>query len=125
MADFIINGTTYSGSPTNTANPQRPKTVTRRRVKIGTLQQSASGLTTWVRRTEKWQWELDWGEKANQTTETAVLAVRNLTTTFTLVDHLGASFTALCVGDDGYEEQITTDRANAYKYGLKLVMREQ
>jgi hypothetical protein len=124
MADLIINSITYSGSPTSTANPQRPLTLMRRRIKIGKLMTGADGSLAWVRRGEKWEWELDWGERANQTTETAVLAVRNLTTTFPFVDHLGASFTALCVGDDSYEETVTTDKANAYKYALKLTIRE-
>lgn len=123
MADLIINSVTYSGSPVDTSHPQRPKGYKRRRKRIGRTVEGAEGSTSWVHRGFKWEWELSW-PKANATTQAAVLAIRNLSATFPLVDHAGASFTAIVVGDDGYEEDITTDRANAYKYGLTLTMRE-
>jgi hypothetical protein len=124
MADITLNSIVYSGSPTNTANPQRPLKIVRRRIKVGKLLTNANGGLTWVHRAFKWEFDLDWGERANQVTETAVLAVRNLTTTTTYVDQAGASFTVIGVGDDSYEETITTDKANAYKYALKLTLRE-
>lgn len=123
MSDLILNGTTYSGSPTNTANPQRPSTYTPRVKKIGTLLEGADGSLAWVHRAVKREWTIGW-RKANQTTQTAVLALRVLTTTFAFVDHLGVSRTVMTVGDDAYEEDVTTDRANAYKYDLELILRE-
>lgn len=123
MADLILNGTTYSGSPTNTSNPQRPSTYRPKNLKKGRLLEGANGALTWVQRGVKWQWTIGW-KRANQTTQTAVLALRNLTTSFTFVNHLGVSYTVITVGDDDHEEDVVTDRANAYKYDLELVLRE-
>lgn len=124
MADFIINGTTYSGSPANTANPQRPNSVTVRTIKVGRTLVAVNGTTNYVHRAIKYIWTLRW-EKANQTTETAVNAVRALTGTFSITDHKGGSYTAVNVDEDDLEAEVTTNRANAYLYSLELVLRQQ
>ena len=124
MADFIVNGVTYSGSPTNTANPQRPNSATRKIRKIGRTLTAVNGQTNYVHRALKYTWTLRW-EKANQTTETAVALVRALTGTFSLTDHFGNSYTVVNVDEDELEEEITTNRSNAYLYNLELVLRQQ
>lgn len=123
MADLIINGTTYSGTPINTANPQRPDSLKRRRIKVGTLIKNANGGLTWVHRGFKNEWTITW-KRANEVTQVAVIAVWNLTASFPFVDVTTTSYTAITVGDDPYEEDITTNRVNAYRYGLELVIRE-
>lgn len=124
MADFIINGTTYSGSPTDTSHPQRPNSVAVKTVKVGRTLKAVNGTTNYVHRTLKYVWTLKW-EKANQTTETAVAAVRALTGTFSVTDHKGNSYTALNVDEDDLEAEVTSNRSNAYLYSLELVLRQQ
>jgi hypothetical protein len=124
MADYIIAGTTYSGSPTNTSNPQRPDMDAVRTVeKIGRLIRAADGSTSWVHRGFKRMWKIGW-TKANQTTQTAVQTLYLTTTTFSFTDITGASYTVLTAGEDEYDEGISTNRANAYLYNLTLVLRE-
>lgn len=124
MADFIINAVTYSGSPTDTSHPQRPNSATWEIEKIGRTLRAVSGQTNYVHRAIKFVWTLRW-EKANQTTQTAVAAVRSLTGTFSLTDHLGNSYTVVNVEGDSLTQGITTNRANAYLYDLELVLRQQ
>lgn len=124
MADLIINGTTYSGSPIDTSHPQRPAMPLQRRVlKIGRLFKAKNGALTWVHRAIKHEWTVGW-DRANPTTQAAVLALRNLTTTFAFVDVDGVSYTVITTGDDTYEEGITSSKSNAYRYDLSLVLRE-
>jgi hypothetical protein len=123
MADLIIDGTTYNGRPTAPANPYRPSSLKRSRLKIGKLLIAADGTPTWMHRGFKWQWEIGW-EKASQVTEAAVLALRNKTTTFALTDYNGTTYTVLTAGDDTHEEDITTDSANTYLFGLAITLRE-
>ena len=124
MADLVMNGTTYSGSPTNTSNPQRPVGVDHKIVKVGRLIEAADGSTSWVHRGVKNIFTISWGEWANQTTRDAVVALYLLTTTFTYTHTNGSSYTVLTVGDDEFTEAIRTNSANAYKYDLKIVLRE-
>lgn len=123
MADLIIDGTTYSGTPTSTSNPFRPGSFKRTRLKIGRLLVGKDGTLNWMHRGFKWVFAIGW-ERANQTTETAVLALRNKTSTFTFVDYDGTSYTVMTVGDDTYDEQVTTSVANAYRFDLTLVLRQ-
>ncbi len=123
MSDLIINGTTYSGSPTNTGAPQRPSTYNRKRNKIGRLFKAANGAVAWVHRGFKDEWTIGW-EKANTTTAGAVLALYNLTTSFAFVDINGNSHTVVTVGDDQYSEDVTSNRSNAYLYDLQIVLRQ-
>lgn len=124
MANYIIDGTTYSGTPTNPANPYKPKQPAKReRVKVGTLHVAANGTPTWIHRGFKWVFTLEW-EKASLTTRTATLALCNKTTTFSFTDLDGTVYTVFTAGEDDYEEAITTDAANTYKYDLTIVLRE-
>lgn len=123
MADFIIDGTTFSGTPTSTSNPFKPNGYGRDRLKIGKLLIGKDGTVNWMHRGFKWIFTLGW-ERANQTTETAVLALRNKTSTFTFVDYNGTSYTVMTVGDDQFSEEIMTNIANAYLFDLSLVLRQ-
>lgn len=123
MADIIINGTTYSGSPTNTSNPQRPNTIERTIEKIGRMIRAADGTTTWVHRGFKHKWVIKW-EKANAVTEVAVTAIIATTGSFSFTDISGVAYTVVVVGDDEYKEGITSNRSNAYLYDMELVLRE-
>jgi chloramphenicol O-acetyltransferase len=123
MADLIIDGTTYSGSPTNTANPQRPLELTRTRRKIGRVLEAADGTTNYLHRGFKFTFTLKW-PKANTVTQAAVFAIRAKTTSFAYVDFNAASYTVLNVSDDEYEEVVSTDKANNYKFDLTLILRE-
>lgn len=125
MADLIINGTTYSGSPTDTSHPQRPDNggVKRTTRIIGRTLEAANGDVSVVQRARKHAWEISW-TKANPTTLTALAAVVALATTFTFVDTDGASYTALCTTDDVFDVAIFTNKANAYQYTVTLRLRE-
>jgi len=128
MADIALNGTTYSGSPTNTANPQRPDNggVKRTVRKVGRTIEAADGSTSVVLRAGtslKRAWEITW-TRANPTTLTALAAVFALTTTFTYVDTDGASYTVLCTTDDTFDLSIFTNTANAYQYDVTLKLKE-
>lgn len=123
MADLIINGTTYSGSPTNTSNPMRPSSLKRRRKKIGRLVEGKDGTQNWMHRGMKWEWDIGW-EGANSTTVLATLAVRNLTTSFSFTDYNGTVYTVVNVGDDAYEEDFRTTTANAYLADVSITLRE-
>ncbi len=124
MADLILNSVTYSGSPTNTANPQRPVDIDHDIIKIGRLIEAADGSTSWVHRAFKNKFTINWGSKANQTTRDAVAALYLLTTTFSITYTNGSTYTVLTVGEDTYTEKVTSDRANAYKYDLTITLRE-
>lgn len=123
MADLIIAGTTYSGNPNNTSNPFRPIHYSRKRIKVGRLFTAKDGTTIWLHRGFKWVFEIGW-EKANATTAAAVLARRNATASFAFVDYDGTSYTVVTVGDDDYQEDITTSMANAYRFDLTLTLRQ-
>jgi hypothetical protein len=125
MADLIINGTAYSGSPTNTANPQRPDSggVERTTIKIGKMLTAADGSITEMLRGTKRQWKIKWTH-ANATTMTALIAIFALTTTFTFTDVNAVSYTVVCVTDDPFAASIFTDRTNAYLYDVELTLRE-
>lgn len=123
MADLIADTYTFSGNPNSTANPFRPSSYKRTRIKVGKLLVGRDGTLNWMHRGFKWQFEIGW-EKANQTTETAVLALRNKTASFTFTDYNGTSYTVMTVGDDTYTEDVTTDKANTYKFGLTLTLRQ-
>jgi hypothetical protein len=123
MADLIIGAYTFSGSPTNTANPQRPSTYVPSYKKIGRLVTGMDGSLTWVHRGLKNMWTIGW-KKANPTTAVAVHLLFNLTTPFTFISHSGVSYTVITVGDDPYDENVTTNRANGYLYDIEIVLRE-
>ena len=126
MADFIINGTTYSGSPIDTSHPQRPSGLKRTTTKIGRTFTAANGDTSFVARGSgivKHKWVLSW-EKANATTQAALKALYALTTTFAFVDQDGTSYTVLCTGDDPFDEDISSNRANAYLYNVDFTLKE-
>lgn len=123
MADFIIAGTTYSGNPNSTATPFRPSGYERELVKVGRLFTGKDGTLTWLHRGFKWRFKLGW-EKANATTEAAVLARRSATASFSFTDYDGAVYTVITVGEDDYTEQIRTNKANAYQFDLELVLRQ-
>jgi hypothetical protein len=123
MANLIINGTTYSGTPTAQTNPYKPNSLKRKRVKVGTLHVAANGTSTWIHRGVKLVFTIEW-EKASLTTQAAVRALRDLTTTFSFTNFDSVAYTVLTVGDDDYEETITTDAANTYLVDMTLVLRE-
>lgn len=124
MADLIIAGTTYSGSPTNTANPQRPVDIDHEVIKVGRLLEAADGSTSWVQRAYKNKFTINWGKKANLTTRTAVIALYLTSTTFSYTHFDGGVYTVLTVGDDTFLEKVTSNPANAYKFDLVIVLRE-
>lgn len=119
MADIVLNGTTYDGSPGRPSKISGPDIR-----KIGRLLEAANGTPHWMHRAHKRTWSIEW-ETANEATRAAVRALRLLTTTFAFVDQFGASYTVLCTGDDDYREETTfTDAANNIYYDLTLTMRE-
>lgn len=124
MADVIINGTTYSGSPNTPGTPARPLSIERVYRKIGRLVEAADGSTSWVHRGLKWTFTITWGPRASVATKTAVRAIRALTTTFSYTDEEGTVFTVLNVGDDEYKELVKTNSANVYQYELALILRQ-
>ncbi len=123
MADLVINGTTYSGSPTNTANPQRPNELRRKRRKYGRTLEAADGTTTLLYRATKLTFTITWN-KANQVTQTAVRTIRDLSTAFSFTSFDGVVYTVVTATDDEYEETIVTDKANNYQFDLTLILRE-
>jgi len=123
MSNVIINAVTYDGTPTAPTNPYKPNKITRPIEKIGTLHRAADGTTTWIHRGIKRVWALEW-DRASPTTETALAAVRALTTTFSFTDVNAVAYTVVNVGDDPHDSEITTDRNNNYRYSVTLTLRE-
>jgi hypothetical protein len=125
MADIILNGTTYNGSPTNTANPQRPDNggVERTTIKVGKMLTAADGSVTELLRGTKHAWKIKWTH-ANATTMTALSVIFALTTTFPFTDVNAVAYTVLCVTDDPFIASIFTDKGNNYLYDVELVLRE-
>ena len=118
MADIVINGTTYDGTP------ERPTKISTQVRRIGRALQGKDGTETWMHRNIKETFSIDW-EKINETTRAALRAVRNLTTSFAFSDQLGDSYTVLCSGDDGYtEETAFTGAGGAIYYNVTLVLRQ-
>lgn len=123
MADLIIAATTYSGTPNTAGTPSRPSSYSRKLIKVGRLIVGKDGTLNWMHRGFKWQFEIGW-EKANAATEAAVLARRSATASFSFTDYDGAVYTVITVGEDDHSEDITTNKANAYLFSLKLTLRQ-
>src|SRR4051812_45686815 len=123
MADLVINGTTYSGTPAAQTNPYKPNELRRKRRKYGRTLEAADGTSTLLYRSTKLTFTITWN-KASSVTQTAVRTLRDLATTFSFTNFDGAVYTVLTATDDEYEETITSDRANNYLYDLVLILRE-
>lgn len=118
MADIVINGTTYDGSP------DRPVKVGTQVRRIGRALQGKDGTETWMHRGIKLNFAIDW-EKATEATRAALRAVRSLTTSFSFTNQHGTAYTVLCSGDDEYtEETAFTDAAGNIYYNITLILRQ-
>jgi hypothetical protein len=124
VANIIINGTTYDGTPTAPTHPYKPNKIRTQVRRIGRRLEGKDGTETWMHRNIKRTFTIDWQE-ANETTRAALRAVRSLTTSFSFTDHLGTAYTVLCSGEDDYvEETAFTDHASAIYYNISLVLRQ-
>lgn len=111
---ITLNGTTFHPSPFQVD-------VT----KIGVSLVAASGKRRFVHRLSgatpiyKRVWNLPF-ENVSETVRAAVAAIYALTTTFTLIDEHGTSYTVQCE-DGGYTEQVNTVVSNTeLTYDLTL-----
>lgn len=114
---ITLNGTTFHPSPFSTD-------VT----KIGVTLVAASGKRRFVQRLSgatpivKRSWSFPF-DNVSESVRAAVAGIYALTTTFTLVDEHGTSYTVQCE-EGGYSEQINTIVSNTeltYNLTLKVV----
>jgi hypothetical protein len=124
MANIVIDGVTYSGTPSAPTNPYKPVEITRKLKKIGRLLEAADGSTSWVHRGFKWEFHIVWDKRSHGVTYNAVVALYAKTTTFSYTDTDGSSYTVLTAGDEPFEVPISTNAANVYSYGVQIVLRE-
>jgi hypothetical protein len=104
-----------------------PSTRRMRKNKIGKLLVAVSGKRNWVQRAHKHEWDFGWNN-VTETTRAAVEAIMALTTTFTLIDVDGASYTVQCEESD-YNEDTSADQylpgTDALLYNVTLTVHEQ
>lgn len=123
-SDLVLNGTTYNGTPSSLSNPWKPDGFDLEVAKIGVSLVADDGTRRFVTRsTSKRTWKITWS-RANETTRAAVRALHLLTTTWTMVDPLGVSYTVQTEQDDYSEDYAMTTLANALRWKLELTVRE-
>jgi hypothetical protein len=125
MADIIIAGTTYGGTPSTPGTPARPLMPIEREHKIiGRTVEAMNGDVSVIYRGSKWVFTLKWGPRASVATKTAVRAARALAAPFAYTDEEGVVWTVINVPESSYIEMVKTDRANTYQYELALILRQ-
>lgn len=123
-SNLVLNGTTYSGTPTSLSNPWKPDSLDLQIAKIGPTLVADDGTRRFVSRgTSKKTWKITWN-RANETTRAAVRTLAALTTTWTMVDQLGTSYTVQTEQDDYTEDYAMTTIANDLRYKLELTVRQ-
>ena len=122
MADLILNGSTYSGTPAG-GTLYRPVKIAETINKIGTVIEAESGARTLVQRGVKREWAISW-EQVPEATRAALATLAGLATTFTFVDEHGTSYTVQTEPGDHKCETDHTDRANVYWYNIELTLHE-
>jgi len=123
-SNLVLNGTTYSGTPLTPATPRKPNGIDLEFAKVGTTLIAADGTRRFVARgTTKRTWKITW-ERAAEATRSALRTLAALTTTWTFVDQLGASYTVQTEQDDYTEDYAATDLAGNLYYDITLTVRE-
>lgn len=119
LNSISFNGDVYS-NPTTTR--RAPKLVTPKPRKIGKAMIAASGARTWVHRSAKTDYELEW-ENVAELTRAAVRAIFDLTTTFTAVLPVGTA-TYQCEEQDYTEKEAFTMPDGTRYYNITLLLRQ-
>lgn len=123
MANIVINGLTYNGTPAAPTNPFRPSGVDADVLKIGRSLEGKDGTANEMVRTHKLLWKITW-EKTNEATRVALRAAW-AAGTFSFTDEHGATYTVVCRTADTFTEAFAfTDAANANYYNITLVLRQ-
>lgn len=129
--NLSMNGVSLNGTPiANLANPKKPNSIDVKLEKIGKVQVMASGSRVWIQRLDgssnpiyKRTWEVSW-ELANEVTRLFLNNLNKLTTTWTFIDQLGASYTVQTEEGDLEENYVSTDPGGNVYYAMKLTIRE-
>jgi hypothetical protein len=123
MANIILNGTTYSGTPASPGTPWKISSIQETTRKIGTVNVAADGTRTFVQRGTKREWALRW-DKVPENTRAAVAALAVLASTFTFTDEHGTSYTVQTEEDSYNSATAFTSGANVEYYNLDLTLRQ-
>jgi hypothetical protein len=111
MANFVLNGVTFSGHPSGSGNQSAwlPTSVKQSETKIGATLVAADGTRNRVERNvTKRVWEITWQETNTATMQT-VRTIQRLMTTFTLTDLESASYTVQCEDEEFSPEFAFSD----------------
>lgn len=122
MADIILNGSTYSGTPA-AGTLYRPVSIEETIEKIGVVVVAEAGNRTLVQRAIKRVWAIKW-EKVPESTRAALATLAALASTFVYVDEHSTSYTAQIEPGDHKCSTAFVNSANVQYYNIDLTLHE-